>query len=175
VQTDLAAQLAELLDPARVFWTAVDNQPWSTVAGILRKRRGCRSGIPDLLVLFNGKLIGLELKSIAGRVSAAQKAVRLELLCAGGLWFCCRTARSALAALARSGVPFREAWTPPVLEPWEEPVADPEQPMVWHPAVLRQWREDKERWRVRAKARRDAARQQRVHAAAHWHPPWALR
>jgi hypothetical protein len=35
-----------------------------------------------------------------------------------------------------------------------QPVTDPTQPMVWHPEVLRQWREDKERWRARAKARR---------------------
>jgi hypothetical protein len=159
-QTDLAAQLAELLDPACVFWTAVDNQPWSKVAGILRKRRGCRSGTPDLLILHKGKLIGLEMKSRIGRVSRAQKEVRLEMLRAGGMWWLCRTARSALVALHRSGVSFRthagRRWKPPVLEPWEQPVAHPEQPMVWHPEVLRQWRADKERWRERQRARKAA-------------------
>jgi hypothetical protein len=148
VQIDLAAQLAEL-NPASVFWTAVDNQPWSKVAGILRKRRGCRCGVPDLLILHKGTLIGLELKSRSGRVSRAQKEVRLEMLRAGGLWFLVRNTRGALVALNRCGIRFRRRWTPPVLEPWEEPVADPEQPMVWHPEVLRQWRADKERWRLR--------------------------
>jgi hypothetical protein len=156
-QTALAAQLAELLDPAGVFWTAVDNQPWSKVAGILRKRRGCRSGTPDLLILNKGKLIGLEMKSRIGRMSRAQKEVRLEILRAGGTWWLCRSARSALVALHRSGVRLRtyqnRRWTPPVLEPWEEPVADPEQPMVWHPEVLRQWRADKKQWRKRQRAR----------------------
>jgi hypothetical protein len=153
-QVALAEQLVELLDPDCVFWTSIDNQPWSKVAGIMRKRRGCRSGVPDLLVLCNGKLVGIELKSRMGRVSPAQKAVRLEMLRAGGEWVMVRTARAALTALRRLGVPFRRAWELPELEPWEEPVANPEQPMVWHPEVLRQWREDKERWRTRAKARR---------------------
>jgi hypothetical protein len=165
-QSDLAARLAELLDPACVFWTAVDNQPWSKVAGILRKRRGCRSGTPDLLILHKGKLIGLEMKSRSGRVSRAQKEVRLEMLRAGGIWWLCRGARSGLVALHRSGVRLSthagRRWKPPVLEPWEEPVADPELPMVWHPAVLRQWRADKERWRARRRVR-DAA--QRAAAA----------
>jgi hypothetical protein len=43
-QAKLAARLTKMLDPTCVFWTAVDNQPWSKVAGIMRKRRGCRSG-----------------------------------------------------------------------------------------------------------------------------------
>lgn len=151
-QADLAERLAELLDPACVFWTAVDNQPWSKVAGILRKKRGVRPGIPDILVLYRGKLIGLELKSRIGRVSEAQLAVRREMLLAGGMWWMVRGARSALVALHRSGVKFRRRWKPPVLEPWEEPVADPAQRPVWHPAVLRQWRED--RARLRAQQRR---------------------
>ena len=155
-QTDLAAQLAELLDPARVFWTSVDNQPWSKVAGMLRKRRGCRSGTPDILVLYQGKLIGLELKSLNGRVSKAQKEVRLEMLGAGGEWVMVRTARAALVALVRCGVRFRRAWEPPELEDWEQPVADPTQRMIWHPEVQRQWREDKERWRERQRARKAA-------------------
>ncbi len=149
-QIELAAQLGELLDPACVFWTAVDNQSWSKVAGILRKKRGCRSGTPDLLVLCKGRVIFLELKSLIGRLSRAQKEVRLEIPRAGGTWWMCRTAR-ALVALHRSGVTFRRRWQPPVLEPWEEPVADPELPMVQHPEVLREWRDDKERWRARAR------------------------
>ena len=102
-QMDLALRLAKLLDPSCVFWTAVDNQPWSKRAGIMRKRRGCRSGTPDVLVLFKGKLIGLELKSRIGRVSREQMEVRLEMLRAGGMWWLCRTARSALVALYWAG------------------------------------------------------------------------
>jgi hypothetical protein len=157
-QTKLAARLAKMLDPACVFWTAVDNQPWSKVAGIMRKRRGCRSGTPDLLILHKGKLIGLEMKSRVGMVSSAQKEVRLEMLRAGGMWWMARTARAALVALHRSGVGLRtragRRWKPPVvLKAWEQPVADPEQPMVWHPAVLRQRRADRARQQACQRAR----------------------
>jgi hypothetical protein len=77
-QTALAEQLAELLPPG-VFWTSIDNQPWSKAAGIMRKRRGCRAGTPDILLLC-GRLIGLELKSLSGKVSGAQEEVRLQIL-----------------------------------------------------------------------------------------------
>jgi hypothetical protein len=160
-QIKLAAQLAKLLDPgAGVFWTSVDNQPWSRLAGLMRKLRGCRSGTPDLLILHKGQFIGLELKSRIGRVSKAQKQVAREILRAGGAWWLIRSARAGLVALHRSGVEFRSyagrRWKPPVLPAWEEPVADPEQPTVWHPAVLRQWRADKARWRERQREREAA-------------------
>jgi len=155
-QIALAEQLAELLPPG-VFWTSIDNQPWSKVAGIRRKRRGCRAGTPDILLLC-GRLIGLELKSLSGRVSRAQEEVRLQILRAGGMWVMVRTARAALVALHRLGVPFRRAWKPPALEPWEEPVSDPAQVTVWHPEVLRQWRDDKKQWRLRQQRVRKAAK-----------------
>jgi hypothetical protein len=151
-QIVLAKQLAELLDPECVWWSSIDNQPWSQVAGIWRKRRGVRSGTPDVLILHK-RLIGLELKSLTGKLSRAQKEIRLEILRAGGRWFLVRTARAGLVALHRSRVPFRRPWTPPVLEAWEKPVTDPTQPMVWHPAVLHQWREDKKQQRERQRAR----------------------
>ena len=158
LQCDLAERLSQLLDPACVFWTSIDNQPWSRLSGILRKKRGCRAGTPDVLLLHEGKLIGLELKSLGGKLSRVQKEVRLEMLRAGGAWIMARTARSALVALHRLDVPFRGEWKPPRrLPPWEEPVSDPAQPTVWHPKVLRQWRADKKRSRAR-QASRAAAR-----------------
>jgi hypothetical protein len=119
-QTALAEQLADLLPPG-VFWSSVDNQPWSKVAGLLRKRRGVRAGMPDLLILFEGRLIGLEMKSLIGRLSSAQEEVRLQILRAGGMWFLVRTARAALVALHGVGIRFRRPWKTPVLEPWEQP------------------------------------------------------
>src|SRR5215475_14315168 len=75
IQVELAARLSQLVDPACVFWTSIDNQPWSKVAGIWRERRGGRAGTPDLLILHKGKLIFLELKSRVGKVSEAQREV----------------------------------------------------------------------------------------------------
>jgi hypothetical protein len=131
-----------------------ENRPWSRVAGILQKKRGIRSGIPDTLIYYGGRLIGIELKSWFGRASAAQKTVRTKMLASGAQRHCCRTATSALVAIHRDGVPLA-GWTPPSLEPWEQPVSDPVQ-TIWPPLVLRQWRADRARWRAAAKARRDA-------------------
>lgn len=163
LQVALAERLTELLDPSAVFWTSVDNQPWSLVSGIMRKKRGCRAGTPDVLLVHNAKVIGLELKSLGGKLSPAQKEVRLEMLRAGGMWVMVRTARGALTALHRLGVPFRRAWKPPRRLPgWEEPVFDPDQPTVWHPKVLRQWRADKRRARARQASRAAAQNPDRV-------------
>jgi len=153
-QTALAERLYELLDPDCTFWTAVENTPWSQLAGIMRKRRGVRSGLPDLLVWHRGQSIAIELKSLFGRVSAAQRQVRDAMLKAGVQWWCCRTATAALTVLYRAGVPL-SGWEPPPLEVWEEPVSDPDH-MIWAPHVLAQWREDKKLQRERAKARRAA-------------------
>ena len=162
LQTELAARLGELL-PSDVFWTAVDNQPWSKVAGIRRKRRGCRAGLPDLLLLHDGATTGIELKSRVGRVSRAQRVIAREIAAAGGSWFLCRPVRSALVALHRSGVRLRDhggrLWRPPVLPAWENPVSvsDLDQRMVWHPDVKRRWREDRRRQRAHQRALREAA------------------
>ena len=101
--------------PPDVFWTSIDNQPWSKIAGLLRKRRGVRAGTPDLLILFEGRLIGLEMKSLIGKLSSAQEEVRLQILRAGGMWFLVRTARAALVALHRLGIRFRRLEAP---RPW---------------------------------------------------------
>ena len=155
-QIELTVQLNELLGPD-VFWTAIDNQPWSKVAGILRKKRGVRSGMPDVLILYKGMLIGLELKSPIGKLSWAQKEVRLEILRAGGKWWMARSARAALMALRLSGVAFRHRWKPPRLEPWEGPFADPNKRLPQEPTVAAQRREATRTWRERHKRARDAA------------------
>jgi len=142
-QTALTELLEELLDPDCTFWTSVENQPWSRLAGIMRKRRGVKPGICDVLIWHRGRTVGLELKSLLGRVSPAQREVRLGLLCAGVEWWCCRTATAALTALHRSGVPL-SGWKPPQLGVWEEPQADPDC-VIWHPEVLAQRREDRAR------------------------------
>lgn len=54
------------------------------VAGKL-KGLGVKPGWPDLLIVAGGQLYGLELKTIAGRVSHAQKAAHAELTAAGAI------------------------------------------------------------------------------------------
>jgi len=91
-QTKLAELLAEYLDPALTFWTSLENKPLSQQSGVFQKRRGVRSGLPDVLVIFRQKPIFVELKSRAGVATKAQKQLRLEMLPAGADWWLVRSA-----------------------------------------------------------------------------------
>jgi hypothetical protein len=108
-QTKLAGLLPKYL-PAGTFWTALENKPISRVSGVFQKKRGVRSGVPDVFVLYRGKSIFLELKSRRGVASKAQKQIRLEMLPAGAVWWMARSARAALMALHLSGVVFQRRW-----------------------------------------------------------------
>ena len=50
-QTKLSEMLDKYLDPAGTFWTSLENKPISRISGIFQKRRGVRSGIPDIFVI----------------------------------------------------------------------------------------------------------------------------
>jgi hypothetical protein len=68
--------LAKYLDPETTFWTSLENKPISRVSGFFQKQRGERSGLPDVLVLYRGKLIFIELKSRCGsRVKCRSRSV----------------------------------------------------------------------------------------------------
>jgi hypothetical protein len=133
-QVKLSLLLDKWLDPACTFWTATDPVAPSVASGAMRKKRGVKPGVPDDLVWYRGKSIGLELKSRRGQCSPSQRAVREALLRAGAQWWVCRSAHAAMWALARSGVRFRtltnadgtlECWQQPELAAWEVPKRNP--------------------------------------------------
>jgi len=164
-QVRFAALLDRWLDDTCTFATATDPVASSALSGWLRRRRGVRAGVPDTLVVYLGKLVGLEMKSIAGRCSAAQRTVRVALLRAGADWWVCKSAHAAMWALVQSGVKFRdiarsdgsvERWRQPELEPWEVPRRDPAERRPQHPAVAAQRREAARRRRERQRALKTA-------------------
>jgi len=152
-QMKLAQLLAKYLDPATTFWTSLENKPSSRLNGVLQKKRGVRSGLPDVMVVFSRRPVFVEVKSRAGIASKAQKQVRDELLTAGCEWWMCRSARAALTALRRSGVEFRRPWKPSKLRAWEGPFADPTKRLPQAPDVAAHRREVTRRWRERMRAR----------------------
>jgi hypothetical protein len=149
----LAGLLEKYLDPSCTFWTSLENKPLSMISGIFQKRRGVRSGLPDVLVLFRRDtgtvVIFIELKSRRGVASKVQKQIRVEMLPAGAVWWMARTARAAMMALHLSGVVFRRKWEPPQLLPWEGPFTDPTRRLPQHPNVAAERREAKRRYRLR--------------------------
>jgi hypothetical protein len=95
-------RLSVLLDkglPEHSFWTATDPVAPSATSGAMRKKRGVKPGVPDVLVWYCGKSIAVELKSRHGQCSQRQHAVREGLLRAGAQWWVCRSAKAAMWAL----------------------------------------------------------------------------
>jgi hypothetical protein len=148
-QMKLSVMLDNYLDPTGTFWTSLENKPISRISGIFQKKRGVRSGIPDVFVLYLGRPIFVELKSRVGVATKVQKQVRVDLLPAGATWWMARSARAALMALHLSGVTFRRQWKPPRLKPWEGPFADPTRRLPQAPDVAARRRAARRRWRAR--------------------------
>jgi hypothetical protein len=133
-QVKLSLLLDKWLDPACTFWTATDPVAPSVTSGAMRKKRGVKPGVPDVLVWFRGKSITIELKSRRGQCSRSQRLAREALLRAGAQWFLCRSAISVMWQLRKSGVPFRtivhedgtiERWQQPKLPAWDLPKRSP--------------------------------------------------
>ena len=174
-------RLAALLDrwlPDDAYWTATDPVAGSATSGLMRKRRGVKPGVPDLVVWYRGRSITIELKSPHGQCNRAQRAARAGLLRARVDWWECRSANAAMWALSKSGVKFRtithndgriEQWHQPKLAPWEVPRRDPAEPRPrapQHPAVAAKQRAAQQRWRERRRAREMAARSEQSTPAA---------
>ena len=133
-QVKLSLLLDKWLDPACTFWTATDPVAPSATSGAMRKKRGVKPGVPDVLVWYRGKSITIELKSRRGQCSRPQRLVRERLLRAGAQWWVARSARAAMWGLYKSGVRFRtivhedgtiERWQQPELPEWERPKSNP--------------------------------------------------
>ena len=151
--------LENWLDPACSFWTATDPVAPSVTSGAMRKKRGVKPGVPDVLVWYCGKSIAIELKSRRGQCSPSQRSVREALLRAGAQWWVCRSANAAMWALYKSGVPFRtivhedgtiERWQQPELPAWEVPKRNPHERRPRAPDTgSRRWRRRLLSWRQR--------------------------
>jgi hypothetical protein len=122
---------------------------------MLAKQRGTRPGLPDLLIVWRGIIVWIEVKSHRGIASKVQRQVRDELLAAGvKWWWLARSPRACLLALHLSGVPLVK-WTPPSrLQGWEGPFKNPHARLPQHPTVARERREARKRSRER---KREAA------------------
>src|SRR5215472_393239 len=87
--------------PDNVFWSALSNAPRTAWAGYLARQRGVRSGLADIIVVHDGRVIWVEMKSPAGVASKVQRQVCAELRAAGAAYYLARSAEAALVALRR--------------------------------------------------------------------------
>lgn len=108
LQITVAAYLDLVLDPEQVVWTAVNPIPAKSkaVAG-LSKAMGLKPGILDWVFWWDGKSALIEMKSMTGTWSAAQKDVIRRLR---NIRIPTRTARSLAEfdlALDDLGIPHK--------------------------------------------------------------------
>lgn len=99
--------VCQYLTVRRVFFWRSNNVP------VFRPERGAfcamprysRHGVPDILAVVNGRLLGIEAKSAKGRTSPAQEQFRQDLETAGGVYAVCRDVPDVERALlqAREG------------------------------------------------------------------------
>jgi hypothetical protein len=68
---------------------------------------GVHAGFADLIVVYEGRVLFLELKSLKGRLSPAQEAFRDAMLAQGFGWALVRSLDNALSALADHGFTSR--------------------------------------------------------------------
>lgn len=103
----VASHLAAVL-PAGALWSHLPfGENRSEVTGARLKRMGTQKGWPDYLVIYGGKVVGLELKTPTGRVSPEQKAFGTAMIENGGDYFICRDLTDVDTALAMAGIPAR--------------------------------------------------------------------
>lgn len=120
-ESQLAKTVAEMLhytvkEPA--VWThfpAGGGKLTPATAGTL-KAWGLKPGMPDYLIFFNGRVIGIELKRETGVLSQAQKDMHPKLLAAGVTVYVCRTPEQVIEWLAIEGVPMRENFVKAILK-----------------------------------------------------------
>ena len=73
--------------PGMVYMAVKNEGKRSEALGLEYKRQGMRPGAPDLLVMVKGKpVLGLELKTAKGKLSAEQRQFALEWEAAGGVY-----------------------------------------------------------------------------------------
>lgn len=91
-----------------VEWTAFPAGGGGHVRGAILKAMGLKAGWPDILVVHQGLLHGIELKAPkTGRVSAKQGDTIQRLHTAGVTTHVCRSVEGVEEALRLSGVPLR--------------------------------------------------------------------
>lgn len=98
------------------FWTAVEHGRKHSGTATQRaaewqrlKRKGVRTGLPDLLFITHGFVLAAELK-VGSSQSETQKATEAAFLALGHGYVIARSVEQLGEALARHGIPLAHGW-----------------------------------------------------------------
>lgn len=113
-ESELHRTVAELLDwlllPPAMYTTFPAG--WGKLpraTGGRLKGSGLKAGMPDVMVFYGGKTVGVELKTAKGRLSRDQVETFTLLHEAGVPVYVCREVQDVIAALQTEGIPWRSA------------------------------------------------------------------
>lgn len=106
------AHYLTLVLPSDCFWTAIGHGGGGKIRGAILKMMGVKPGVPDLMLVWRGQAIFIELKTPVGRLSPAQIATHDKLGKSGATVDTCRSidqVRELLTALGIIGTAKRKA------------------------------------------------------------------
>lgn len=94
--------------PEGAFWFHVPNGGGrSKIEGAIFKAMGVKAGVPDLIFIWRGRTIAIELKGPDGRLTAIQKEVQSALTLAGAVVHEARSLEAVVEFLKVVGIPIR--------------------------------------------------------------------
>lgn len=93
--------------PEEFFWSSIENRNNGKAEGGRRNERGCRTGVPDILTIYRGVPLFMEVKAPKGRLHDSQKALFPEIKQAGAAIAIVRSVDDVFHALISAGVPVR--------------------------------------------------------------------
>lgn len=116
LQQAVAAYLWTVLEPP-TFFTSIGHGGFplggtreeARIKGARLKKSGLKPGVPDVLIVHNGRALFLELKTSKGVVSENQKTAHKWIVASGGLVAVCRSVDDVKGILDVWGVPTRES------------------------------------------------------------------
>lgn len=101
------AKYLRLAAPPGFFWSSIENRNNGSNEGGRRKQRGCRAGVPDILTIYQGRVLFMEVKAPKGRLHDSQKERIPEIEQAGAGVVIVRSVDDVFHALKEAGVPVK--------------------------------------------------------------------
>ncbi len=107
LQRAVAEFLTLALPVPDAWFTTIPAGGGGKVRGAILQGMGYRAGTPDMLVIYKGTVIWMELKASNRKLTEVQDDCCGDLIAAGCKWALCRTLEDVERALRRFGVPLR--------------------------------------------------------------------
>ena len=102
-----AAEYLAIALPSDAYWTAIDHAGEMTPsAGKMRKLRGIKPGIADIVIVWRGNTLWIELKA-GSAVSDSQKAFRDDIIRNGHAWAVARSLDDIAFACSLHRIPMK--------------------------------------------------------------------